>query len=165
MRLLPGRSPYTTTKNHPWALMDATPVITVEQFEVVKHSVQARIPENLWNMAVEAHEIEEFISTWIVTTCSWEVASKTTKNVLETPSDWWQHLKQRFAPGWFLERWPVLVNRYHARHFYPDIKVPVAQLRRSYSSFEMAIPKEPHPSGCKSYLSYEATSQDEAPGL
>ena len=27
------------------------------------------------------------------------------------PKDWWQAVKERFAPKWFLRRWPVLYER------------------------------------------------------
>ena len=27
------------------------------------------------------------------------------------PRDWWQAVKQRFAPAWFLRRWPVLCDQ------------------------------------------------------
>lgn len=28
------------------------------------------------------------------------------------PRDWWQHLKERFAPAWLLRRWPVLYREW-----------------------------------------------------
>src|SRR5678809_654895 len=31
--------------------------------------------------------------------------------VAEYPADWWQALKERFAPKWFLRRYPVLKSR------------------------------------------------------
>lgn len=40
------------------------------------------------------------------------------------PLDWWQHVKQRFAPRWFLKRWPVIerVVRVSFSECYPEFK-------------------------------------------
>ncbi len=40
------------------------------------------------------------------------------------PADWWQAVKQRFAPAWFLKRWPVEYTVWEPFIVYPDIKLP-----------------------------------------
>lgn len=44
------------------------------------------------------------------------------------PEDWWQALKARFAPKWFLARWPVEVTTiiWTARELYPKVSFPEA---------------------------------------
>ena len=43
------------------------------------------------------------------------------------PADWWQAVKQRFAPAWCLKRWPVKVTVWEPFVIYPDIKLPERQ--------------------------------------
>ena len=42
------------------------------------------------------------------------------------PEDWWQAFKQRWAPGWFLRRWPVQYHHkvYCAAAFLPNCPIP-----------------------------------------
>jgi hypothetical protein len=40
------------------------------------------------------------------------------------PKDWWQAVKERWAPKWFLKKYPVEYTVYTAKAFYPDIKIP-----------------------------------------
>ncbi len=115
-----------------------------EHFDVVKMSVGAHFPADLWNVAIEAKELEDLVGAWIQTSCTWEVASKAGTRFLDVPRDWWQHAKERFAPQWYLKRWPVLVTTYSARHFYPEIEVPHRSLRSHYSSFEV-VHRNPTP--------------------
>lgn len=52
--------------------------------------------------------------------------------VIRHPDGWWQALRQRFAPGWWLNRFPVreVVHTIAPRIIYPQLKV--------------AMPEEPH---------------------
>jgi len=43
------------------------------------------------------------------------------------PADWWQAVKQRFAPAWCLKRWPVKLTVWEPFVIYPDIKLPERQ--------------------------------------
>lgn len=47
------------------------------------------------------------------------------------PLDWWEAIKERWAPQWFKNRWPVdyVVERLTARELYTDMSFP----NRSYS--------------------------------
>ncbi len=46
------------------------------------------------------------------------------------PADWWQAVKARFAPAWFLERYPVEFERRTlvASYIYPNVEFPVEKL-------------------------------------
>lgn len=41
------------------------------------------------------------------------------------PADWWQALKVRFAPRWFLKRWPARLKTvtFDAKALVPELKV------------------------------------------
>jgi len=43
--------------------------------------------------------------------------------IIRHPKDWWEHFKDRFAPQWFLSRWPVKnrVRTVNFRLLYPTI--------------------------------------------
>lgn len=46
------------------------------------------------------------------------------KHVVTYPADWWQALKERFAPAWFRVKWPVRsINvTVSARELFPNFK-------------------------------------------
>jgi hypothetical protein len=44
--------------------------------------------------------------------------------VAEYPADWKEALKARFAPAWFLRRWPVRKSRIDMTVLYPKIAFP-----------------------------------------
>ena len=51
------------------------------------------------------------------------------------PANWWEHVKERFAPKWFLKRFPVEYEIYsvEAKVFYPQIKLPMQQYVPTFS--------------------------------
>ena len=58
------------------------------------------------------------------------LGDETVRLEVNTPSDWWQHLKERWFPAWARRRWPVLyttkfqsveLKRYM---LYPDFPLP-----------------------------------------
>lgn len=44
--------------------------------------------------------------------------------IIRYPADWWQALKERFAPAWFRDRYPVKFTEHtiSLREFYPHIR-------------------------------------------
>ena len=42
------------------------------------------------------------------------------------PADWIEAVKERFAPHWFLKRWPVKYTKkyFNARIMYPKVRYP-----------------------------------------
>lgn len=47
--------------------------------------------------------------------------------IAEYPANWIEALKDRFAPGWFLRRWPVRRSRIDMDVLYPRIAIPDRQ--------------------------------------
>jgi len=47
--------------------------------------------------------------------------------IVEYPANWIEALKERFAPKWFLRRWPVLRSRVDMEVLYPRIALPREQ--------------------------------------
>jgi hypothetical protein len=43
------------------------------------------------------------------------------------PANWWEAVKERFAPAWALKRWPVRYRVWEPFVIYPQIKLPNAQ--------------------------------------
>lgn len=45
------------------------------------------------------------------------------EQVVEHPSDWWQHFKHRWFPAWALRRWPVVLAKHTMKlmGFYPEL--------------------------------------------
>ena len=62
------------------------------------------------------------------------------------PADWWQALKERFAPAWFLRRWPVryIENRWRASEFLPNLPLPKDRGVRvdSFCAWQQIPPEE-----------------------
>ncbi len=56
-----------------------------------------------------------------------KVASKKidSKEVI-VPADWWQAVKLRFFPAWYLKRWPAKQIRHvlEANAYHPDVAIP-----------------------------------------
>lgn len=50
------------------------------------------------------------------------------------PKDWWQAIKDRFAPRWFRYRWPVKwhVVQVYAAQLYPEFKPTISGKETSY---------------------------------
>lgn len=48
------------------------------------------------------------------------------------PADWWQAVKERFAPPWFLKRWPVKTTVWKARVMdtFPSIAYDIKKSHR-----------------------------------
>ena len=53
-------------------------------------------------------------------------AQRLDEQVVRYPADWWQALKQRFAPRWFVRRWPVLetIKTMRLYAWYPEKLIP-----------------------------------------
>jgi len=47
------------------------------------------------------------------------------KHVVRYPTDWWESLKERFAPSWFLDKYPVKFMEVTAslEELYPDLDI------------------------------------------
>ena len=52
---------------------------------------------------------------------------------VQFPADWWQAVKERWAPGWFRKRWPVeyIKRRWEAIALLPEVEIPLPHRRNS----------------------------------
>lgn len=62
----------------------------------------------------------------------WAEKESVRRQEIKYPRDWWQAVKERFAPRWFLIRYPV------------DYKVVVLDVKAIYPDFNPAMPKHQH---------------------
>ena len=60
----------------------------------------------------------------------WAEKESVQHHEIEYPRDWWQAVKERFAPRWFLERWPV------------EYTAHVIDVHAIYPSFRPAVPDQ-----------------------
>jgi hypothetical protein len=63
----------------------------------------------------------------MVITIQQDILGRATRQIYtEYPADWWQAVKERFAPHWFLRRWPIRYTKIelHADELYPKIALP-----------------------------------------
>lgn len=45
-------------------------------------------------------------------------------NAARIPADWWEAVKERWAPAWALRRWPVRYRFLVPRAYYPGLRLP-----------------------------------------
>lgn len=66
------------------------------------------------------------------------------KEIIRYPSDWWQAVKQRFAPAWFLKRYPVQFSTVTAilEELYPEVK---PSLPSKNPVWHLQVRREPSP--------------------
>ena len=97
------------------------PVTTVV-LEKIKFTVAQQVGQHLLN-SMEVDAVEDIISGNIAYHLRVDLLGREMRSDLTdseyVPRDWWEHVKERFAPQWFLRRWPVK-GRYimtTTRHF------------------------------------------------
>ncbi len=54
------------------------------------------------------------------------------EDIMETPSDWWQHFKLRWFPRWLKKRYPVKMSWISAIHQFPELDIPHNVLGREF---------------------------------
>lgn len=91
------------------------PVMKRMMCEKLKIGIGASIPPHIL-MNADIYKQADYLCDEIIYRLSAYLASKSTtkdektERVIETikvPLTWWDHVKERFAPEWFLGRWPV----------------------------------------------------------
>lgn len=95
----------TPMKDHPWMPKDfyETVELPIKQF-MVSRMMTEDMPANLIKIVVRRLE-HAFQITMRV-----DMPTKTLGQ-WEWPRTWWDAVKERFAPAWFLKRWPVVYCR------------------------------------------------------
>ena len=98
-------------------------VVTLERMKFV---VLQYITEELADLFAYAPAVSisplSFLADEIVLRVTQEVYGRTMEEVsAEWPADWWQAVKDRWAPGWMKARWPVKMKcvRLQAKELYP----------------------------------------------
>ena len=69
--------------------------------------------------------------------------------IAEYPTTWWDAVKERFAPGWFLVRWPAQKTRIDMHVLYPKIAMPRRPHSIKLRTWDVTDPAElpPYSSG------------------
>lgn len=82
-------------------------------------------PEFLSDATIDAR-INEEVETLCVRLMTRVYSERIGNVAVSCPTDWWQHFKQRWFPGWALKRWPVVldVQRFDVRAMFPGFKPP-----------------------------------------
>lgn len=95
--------------------------VDLERFTyAVTRRVQSTI---LKNLAVEPHAWYDHMGDVMVFELQSHIAGQRLPEIRH-PSNWWQAVKERWAPKWFLGRWPVEHTVYDAKVLYPDVALP-----------------------------------------
>jgi hypothetical protein len=122
MRSRPGRRPAALVGTRREEQTMNPSEICLERFRIAA-SVRIpiahleRLPAN-----TELRLLQDEVDHLVVKITS-EIAGERLSRV-EWPEDWWQAVKQRFAPSWFLRLWPVKHVVFEARALYPRLKLP-----------------------------------------
>lgn len=103
---------------------------TTETLEKITFMVQTYITQELAKDFAIAPQIHVFIDQWfdnIVLQIRQSVLSQKLDEIsVRYPADWWQAVKERFAPRWFRRRWPIEWNKttIDVRAIYPKMAMP-----------------------------------------
>ena len=98
--------------------------------EKITFAVQACISPKLAQDFAIMPEARAFMDSWldsiIVQVRQGILSQKLDEITVCYPADWWQAVKERFAPKWFLCRWPVEYNKtvIDVRAVYPKMAIP-----------------------------------------
>jgi len=64
----------------------------------------------------------------------------------DVPTDWWQHFRMRWFPGWWIRRWPVVTRQIktaetHRRvHVCPHLEGPKEKSHFTFLKFDGGLP-------------------------
>lgn len=81
---------------------------------------------------VDWYEHLRFVGDELVLQARQQVLGTTLERVVvEYPADWWQAFRQRWAPAWWLRRYPVCCTRrtVEVRALYPKLALPASEAR------------------------------------
>lgn len=90
-------------------MKDVTSRVIEHRLDAFQFRETVLIPKPLTKLDVEQAFDPEYLGEHLRATMTAYIYghSATQTVVHRAPADWWQHLKQRFAPAWVLRRWPV----------------------------------------------------------
>ncbi len=89
----------------------------MSEYHGVKLDAFTQDQEDMWTRAAER---------FLIKLRALVTAEQIEDTEIAYPADWWQAVKQRFAPRWALRRWPVRMERYsfEAHRLYPRVSWP-----------------------------------------
>lgn len=58
------------------------------------------------------------------------------------PVDWWQAVKDKFAPDWFKKKYPVLRDSWHAEALFPESKEELDRIASRLGYYTMLLYKD-----------------------
>lgn len=118
------------------------PLVDERLIEILTLMGQDLISQNMWSLGptptfVVRQRLEGLAIEIQSRICGEQVGQIT----LRAPADWWQHFKERWAPRWWLRRWPVRYRTQVAdvKAVFPDYAPPPSMGR----SFRIAVAKWP----------------------
>lgn len=115
----PSTNPYDTSEC----------ALTIERvaLEVKKFAMRQQFDPTAMIRNTDVRWFHEGAARRMVSQIITRVASKKyeTKTV-SFPADWWQAVKRRFGPRWFLKRYPVVMTdvTMEASAYYPEVEIP-----------------------------------------
>jgi hypothetical protein len=113
---------------------DVVPVDTVA-LEVLRFAVQQAVTKVQLQRA-EISVLEDFIGHGLRYQVRWMMAGRKGQTV-SYPADWWQAVRERFAPAWWLKRFPVRRVTWRAWELLPDVKLPARLTENAVQIFEV----------------------------
>ena len=72
---------------------------------------------------VQLSPFVSFVTDDIIIRVRQDILGETLKTI-KYPSNWKEAIKDRFAPDWIKDRWPVRYIIYELRAFYPKVSLP-----------------------------------------
>lgn len=72
---------------------------------------------------VKATRLASFVSDAMLFQLRQDIFGRTLDEI-KFPANWKEAVKERFAPAWFLKRWPVKYTVYRIDELYPKMSLP-----------------------------------------
>ena len=104
-----------------------TSKVTLEKIKF--HLEQRLSPELLIDTQVG---IEQLVDIMVIRAKGFLWGEDVAREEVSYPRDWWQAFKKRWAPSWFLARWPI------------ENTTVVMDAKLIYPKLRISLPKEPH---------------------
>jgi len=98
--------------------------------EKITFAAKLRISAQLVEDFIYESQVKVFYDAWfddiVVIVRQGILSQKIDEITVRYPADWWQAVKERFAPGWFRRRWPIEWNKtvVDVRAVYPKMAMP-----------------------------------------
>jgi hypothetical protein len=85
--------------------------------------LQSKVPQGEWGVEF----LRDPIMSGILARIHGFIASRKHSEIVSYPADWWEAFKERWAPKWFLRRYPVRFTskELDARTIWPNFPYPL----------------------------------------